>query len=89
VRKQPNGTYLVNGEATIRDLRREFEWNFPDNAYSTIAGLLLHESRHLPEIGHSYKFHRYQFDVLRRHRNQITLVRITPPQPPSQPANLQ
>lgn len=79
VRKQANGTYLVNGEVTIRDLRREFEWNLPDEEYSTVAGLLLHETRCLPDIGHSYKFYRHKFDVLRRHRNQITLIRVTPP----------
>ena len=79
VRRQQNGTYLVNGDITIRDLRREFQWNLPDDDYATIAGLLLRESRCLPDIGHSYKFHRHQFDILRRHRNQITLVRITPP----------
>jgi Mg2+/Co2+ transporter CorB len=82
VRKQINGTYLVNGEVTIRDLRREFDWDLPDEDYSTVAGLLLRESRCLPDIGHSYKFYRHKFDILRRHRNQITLVRVTPPQLP-------
>lgn len=79
VRKQINGTYLVHGDVTIRDLRREFDWNLPDADYSTVAGLLLRESRCLPGIGRSYKFYQHQFDILRRHRNQITLVRVTPP----------
>lgn len=45
VRKQQNGSYLVNGEVTIRDLRREFDWELPDEDYTTIAGLLLYETR--------------------------------------------
>jgi len=42
VRKQPNGTFLVDGNVTIRDLKREFEWRLPDEEYSTVAGLILH-----------------------------------------------
>jgi Mg2+/Co2+ transporter CorB len=79
VRIVPNGTYLVNGTVTIRDLRREFDWDLPDEDYSTVAGLLLYETRQVPEIGQSFRFFGYKFDILRKSRNQITLVRITPP----------
>ncbi len=76
VRKQPNGVYLVNGTVTIRDLNREFDWNLPDEEYSTIAGLILHEAQKLPEVGQSFTFHGFRFDIMRRHRNQITLVKV-------------
>jgi Mg2+/Co2+ transporter CorB len=78
VRILPNGSYLVNGTVTIRDLRREFDWSLPDEDYSTVAGLLLYEARQVPDIGQSFRFFGYTFDVLRKHRNQVTLVRITP-----------
>ena len=81
VKRQPNGTYLVNGTVTIRDIKREFEWDLPDAQYSTIAGLVLYEAQKLPEVGQSFMFHDFKFDVVRRHRNQITLVRVTPPAP--------
>ncbi len=82
VRKQMGGTYLVNGNVTIRDLRREFDWGLPDDDYTTIAGLLLYETRSLPMTGQHFRFHDFQFDIVRRHRNQITLVRVTPPPAP-------
>lgn len=85
LRRQPNGTYLVTGSVTIRDLRRELEWEFPDENYTTVAGLILHESQRLPGVGQSFSFYGFRFDVLRRHRNQITLVRITPPLVPASP----
>ncbi|MCB9991671.1 MAG: HlyC/CorC family transporter [Rhodospirillales bacterium] len=78
VRKQPNGTYLVDGDVTIRDLNREFEWDLPDNHYSTVAGLILHEAEMIPEAGQSFNFFGLRFDIVKRQRNQITLVRITP-----------
>ena len=85
VKRQPNGTFLVNGTVTIRDLKREFEWDLPDEKYSTLAGLVLFESQKLPDVGQSFMFHGFRFDVVRRHRNQITLIRATPPKPPEEP----
>lgn len=79
VRRQPNGSYVVQGSVTIRDLNREFDWSLPDKNYSTIAGLILHESQCVPEPGQSFIFHGFRFDVMRRQRNQITLVRVMPP----------
>jgi Mg2+/Co2+ transporter CorB len=79
VRKQINGTYLINGNVTIRDLNREFEWELPDEQYSTIAGLVLYEAQRLPEVGQSFQFYNFTFDVMRRQRNQIMLLRVTPP----------
>jgi len=79
VRKLPGGIYLVDGSVTIRDLKREFEWNLPDDDYSTLAGLILYETQSIPEVGQSFVFHGFRFDIARRVRNQITLVRVTPP----------
>lgn len=77
VRKQGTGNYLVEGDVTIRDLNREFDWNLPYEEYSTVAGLILHESKTIPEAGQSFTFYDLRFDVVRRLRNQITMVRIS------------
>lgn len=79
VRPQPDGSYIVNGDITIRDLNRQFDWRLPDEEAATVAGLVLHESRRIPEVGQSFMFHGFRFTVLRRHRNQLTSIRIKPP----------
>lgn len=79
VRRMQGGSYLVEGTVTIRDLKRDFEWSLPDEDYSTVAGLVLYESQTIPEVGQSFSFHGFKFDVVARDRNQITRVRITPP----------
>ncbi len=81
VRKQANGAFLVEGTATIRDINREFDWNLPDEDYSTVAGLILHEAQMVPKVGQSFNFYDLRFDVVKRQRNQITLVRITSGEP--------
>ncbi len=79
VHQHADGRYVVEGTVTIRDLNREFEWNLPDEDASTIAGLVLHESRRIPEVGQAFMFHEFRFEILERQRNQITSVGVTPP----------
>jgi len=79
VSPQPDGSYLIDGTVTLRDLNREYEWDLPDEEASTIAGLVLHESRRIPEVGQSFMFHDFRFDIVGRQSNQITRIRVTPP----------
>lgn len=81
VRITPDGTYTIDGTVTIRDLNRQFGWDLPDEHAATLAGLILHETREIPEVGHSFISQGFKIDILRRHRHQITLVRVTPPPP--------
>ena len=79
VRRRPDGSYLVDGTVPIRDLNRELDWNLPDEGATTIAGLVIHEAQTIPEPGQRFAFFGYKFEVLRRQRNQITALRVTPP----------
>jgi Mg2+/Co2+ transporter CorB len=76
---QPDGSVLASGWVTVRDLNRQFEWRLPDEEAATVAGLVMHEARMIPEVGQSFAFHDFRFEVLRRQRNQIMLLRIIPP----------
>jgi Mg2+/Co2+ transporter CorB len=81
VRPQADGTYVIDGSVTIRDFNRQFDWKLPDAEATTIAGLVIHEARVIPEPGQKFAFHGFRFEVLRRQRNQITALRMTPPAP--------
>ena len=78
VRPQPDGSVNVDGGVPIRDLNRAMEWNLPDDEATTVAGLVIHEARSIPEPGQTFTFHGFRFRVLRRERNRITALRITP-----------
>lgn len=80
VREQTGNGYLIDGTVTIRDLNREYDWGLPDEEYSTLAGLVLYEAQMVPRAGQCFIFHGFRFDIVRRHRNQITKVRVTPPE---------
>ncbi len=77
VQIESDGIIVAEGKVTLRDLNRRFEWRLPDEEASTIAGLILHEARRIPEIGQVFTFHGFTFEILERKRNQITSIRIS------------
>jgi Mg2+/Co2+ transporter CorB len=78
VRVLPDGSVNVDGAVPIRDLNRAMDWNIPDDEATTIAGFVIHEARSIPEPGQSFTFHGFRFHVLRKSRNRITALRVTP-----------
>jgi Mg2+/Co2+ transporter CorB len=78
VRMLPDGSVNVDGAVPIRDLNRAMDWSIPDDEATTIAGVVIHESRSIPEPGQSFTFHGFRFQVLRKTRNRITALRVTP-----------
>ncbi len=73
-----NGEIFATGATTIRDLNRHFNWTLPDEEASTIAGLLIYESRTIPKAGQTFSINNYQISVVRRVRNKLTLIKIIP-----------
>jgi len=78
VRPQTDGSVNVDGGVPIRDLNRAMDWSLPDTEATTIAGLVIHEARSIPEAGQTFTFHGFRFRVLRREKNRIAALRITP-----------
>jgi len=78
VRLQSDGSVVVDGGVPIRDLNRAMDWKLPDEEATTIAGLVIHEARSIPDRGQIFTFHGFRFRVLRRERNRITALRIFP-----------
>ncbi|WP_316862956.1 HlyC/CorC family transporter [uncultured Cohaesibacter sp.] len=78
VKKQPDGSVLVDGSVPIRDLNRALDWELPDDEATTIAGLVIHEARQIPLPGQGFTFYNFRFRVLKKERNRITSLRITP-----------
>ena len=73
---QADGSWIVDGAVTIRDLNRALGWQLPDEDASTIAGLVLFESRTIPRPGQEFRFHDIRFRILKREGNKITSLRL-------------
>jgi len=69
-------SFLVKGDVTIRELNKELNINIPVLNASTVAGLVLYESRTIPKKGQIFSFFDLKFEILSKKNNQITLVKI-------------
>ena len=68
--------YKVAGTVTIRDVNRQLDWDLPDDHAATVAGLVLHEARVIPDAGAVFEFFGYRFTILEKRVNQITQLLI-------------
>ena len=78
LRLNPDGSVTVDGSVPIRDLNRVMNWTLPDEEANTIAGLVIHEAQAIPDVGQVFAFHGFRFEVLRKVRNLLTLMRVSP-----------
>ena len=85
IRPQADGSVLVEGALPIRDLNRATGWNLPDEAATTIAGLIMHEAQTIPEAGQVFTFYGFRFEIVRKTRNKVTAVRVRPAVPVAPP----
>ncbi len=76
VKSQPDGSLIVEGSVTIRDLNRSLGWNLPDEKYNTLAGLVLFESKTIPDPGQEFRFFNVKFRILQKKSNFISKLRI-------------
>lgn len=68
--------YKVAGTVTVRDLNRQLDWDMPDQYAATIAGLVLHEARVIPDDGAIFEFFGYRFTIAEKKANQITQLYV-------------
>lgn len=72
-----NNTIVLDGHTTIRDFNRSLNQNLPDEEAATLAGLLIHEAEDVPTIGQIFHFHGLRFEVLKKEKNRILLIKVT------------
>ena len=61
---------------SIRDLNRAYDWSLPDNEANTIAGLVIHEAQHIPNVGQVFNFYGFRFEILTKEKNKITKIKL-------------
>lgn len=76
VKAQPDGSFIIDGSVTIRDLNRSLGWYLPDENANTIAGLVLYESKTIPEPGQEFRFHNIRIRILQKKANFISQLRL-------------
>jgi len=76
VRQEADGSIVVDGNVPIRDLNRALDWNLPDEEATTIAGLVIHESKLIPDERQVFTYYGKRFTIMKREKNRIAKLRI-------------
>jgi Mg2+/Co2+ transporter CorB len=77
IRKQTDGSYIVDGVISVRDFNREMGTHLPGDIAVTIAGIVVNSIGIIPEVGQVFVLFGYRFEILKRKRNQVTLLRMS------------
>ena len=77
IERLKEGGAILQGDLPVRDINRAMDWKLPDEEAVTIAGLVIHESQTIPEIGQTFAYYGYRFEILEKQRNQIVSLKVT------------
>lgn len=78
VHPQPDGTFLVDGTANIRELNRSMHWELPTDGPRTINGLVLEHLETIPEPGTSLLIAGYPVEIVHATSSTVKTARIKP-----------
>ena len=78
VKLQPDGSYLVDGSATVRDINKEMSWQFPTDGPKTLNGLIVEYLEDIPQEKLSVRIAGYPVEIIDVNDSMIKTVRIIP-----------
>jgi Mg2+/Co2+ transporter CorB len=75
---QPDGSYLVDGSASIRDVNKEMSWLLPTDGPKTLNGLIIEHLEDIPENNLSVRIAGYPVEIVEVSNHRIKIVRVMP-----------
>ena len=78
---QNDGSVLIDGSASVRELNKALNWTLPEEEARTVNGMILEELQDIPQQDITLSIAGYAVDILNVQENMIKQVRITPQKP--------
>lgn len=71
IHPQPDGTYIIDGTATIRDINKALKWNLPSDGPKTLSGLITEQLENIPSYHVGFQINNYQIETLKLNENLV------------------
>ncbi len=81
VRPQNDGSVIIEGGASVREINKAFNWTLPEEEARTVNGMILEELEEIPIAGTRVRIRQYDIDILDVQENMIKQVQILPVKP--------
>ncbi|ANI81774.1 HlyC/CorC family transporter [Kosakonia oryzae] len=75
---QNDGSVIIDGSASVRELNKAFNWHLPEDEARTINGMLLEELEEIPAVGTRVRIEQYDIDILDVQDNMIKQIKVIP-----------
>ena len=76
VRRQDDGSYIVEGKAVLRTVNRSLGWELPTTGPRTLNGLIVEHLEFIPEANVCLRIGRYRIETLQIADNVVRLVKV-------------
>lgn len=76
--KEEDGSWLVDGSSTLRDLNKKLNLNFPLDGPRTLNGLILEHFEDIPESNTSFKVGTHVLEIMQTQDRIVKSVKIFP-----------
>ena len=84
---QEDGSWLIDGSSSLRDLNRKLATKFPLDGPKTLNGLILEHFEDIPEAGTSFRIADHTLEIVQTQDRVVKVVRLCPPSAP--PASIE
>nr|WP_067412025.1 CNNM domain-containing protein [Enterovibrio coralii]KXF82881.1 magnesium/cobalt efflux protein [Enterovibrio coralii] len=74
----PDGSYMIEGSANIRDLNKSLNWELPTDGPRTLNGLILEHLEDIPNSALSIEVEGHQMEIVEVAENMVKQVKILP-----------
>lgn len=81
VRPQNDGSVIIEGSASVREINKAFNWTLPEDEARTINGMILEALEEIPAAGTRLRIDKYDIDILDVQDNMIKQVQVLPVKP--------
>lgn len=78
VHTKEDGTFLIDGSITVRDLNKLLNWQLTTEGPKTLNGLIIEYLEHIPEPGTSMLLDNYPIEIIQTTKNAVKTVLIDP-----------
>lgn len=75
---QPDGSFLIDGVVTIRELNRMTHWQLPTRGPRTLNGLIVEYLEAIPKIGTCLRIAGYPMEIVEVKENRVKTARVFP-----------
>ncbi|VAX09983.1 Putative membrane protein YfjD [hydrothermal vent metagenome] len=78
IHQQEDGSYLIDGSITIRELNKALNWDLSAEGPKTLNGMILEYLEQIPDPGTSLMLERYPIDITQSNSSTVKTVRYDP-----------